>query len=226
MTRCVTLLRPVTRDVQWLGLLERGLVQWGEEMRFIPHQLTPESILAAYRLGLFPMADQEAGTLGWYEADPRGVVPLDQFHAPQRVLRYLKKFTIEYDRDFEGVIDGCARPETWISSEIREAYVALHRLGHAHSVEAWLDGKLAGGVYGVHIGGAFMAESMFSVQPNSSSCCLVKLVERLRSRGFTLLDIQEVLPHTARFGAVEIPRVEYLKRLKAALEQSPTWTDQ
>ena len=194
-------------------------------MRFIPNRLTPDSILAAYRQGLFPMADPFDGTLAWYEADPRGVIPLDGFHAPRRLLRYVNTFTFEVDRDFEGVIDGCARPVTWISSEIREAYVALHRRGAAHSVEAYLDGRLAGGVYGVRISGAFMAESMFSARPNASSACLVTLVDRLRSRGFALLDIQEVLPHTSRFGAVEIPRTEYLRRLQEALKLSPSWSD-
>ena len=185
--------------------------------------LTPELILVAYRRGLFPMADPDDGRLAWYEADPRGIVPLDAFHAPRRLLRYMKHFEFSLDRDFEGVIDGCARPVTWISREIREAYVALHRGGHAHSVEAWKDGKLAGGLYGVHIGGAFMAESMFHVVSNASGACLIRLVDHLRSRGFALLDIQQVLPNTARFGAVGVSRQEYLRRLDAALRLSPRW---
>src|SRR5262245_18936554 len=185
--------------------------------------LSPETILAAYRRGLFPMGDPYGGGLSWYEADPRGIIPLDAFHAPRRLLRYMKQFEFAFDRDFEGVIDGCARPVTWISSEIREAYVALHRSGHAHSVEAWKDGKLAGGLYGVHIGGAFMAESMFHKVSNASGACVVRLVDRLRSRGFALLDIQQVLPNTARFGAIEVNRGEYLKRLDAALRLSLSW---
>lgn len=185
--------------------------------------LTPEIIVAAYRRGLFPMADPRTGELGWYDADPRGIIPLEGFHAPRRLLRYMKKFEFASDRDFGGVIDGCTRPQTWISREIREAYVGLHRRGIAHSVEAWQGGRLAGGLYGVHLGGAFMAESMFHGVSNASGACVVTLVERLRSRGFLLLDIQQVLPNTARFGAVEIPRAEYLRRLAAALRVSPSW---
>jgi len=183
--------------------------------------LSPESIVIAYRRGLFPMADPIDGRVAWYDADPRGILPLDAFHAPRRLLRYMKQFEFAFDRDFEGVIDGCARPVTWISSEIREAYVALHRKGIAHSVEAWKDGRLAGGLYGVHISGAFMAESMFHVVSNASGACLVRLVEHLRSRGFGLLDIQQVLPNTARYGAIEVSRAEYLRRLEAALRLSP-----
>jgi len=190
----------------------------------LPVDLSPEQILISYRLGRFPMADPVDGRVAWYEADPRGIIPLDdRFHAPRRLLRYMKQFEFSFDRDFEGVIDGCARPVTWISSEIRQAYLALHRAGHAHSVEAWKEGKLAGGLYGVHIGGAFMAESMFHIVSNASGACVVRLVEHLRSRGFVLLDIQQVLRNTARFGAVEISRDDYLRRLTAALRLSSRW---
>lgn len=185
--------------------------------------LSSESILIAYRRGLFPMADPIDGRVAWYEADPRGIIPLDAFHAPRRLLRYMKQFEFAFDRDFEGVIDGCARPVTWISREIREAYVALHRKGIAHSVEAWKDGRLAGGLYGVHIGGAFMAESMFHAVSNASGACIVRLVDHLKSRGFALLDIQQVLPNTARYGAVEVSRADYLRRLEAALRLQPRW---
>jgi leucyl/phenylalanyl-tRNA---protein transferase len=188
----------------------------------LPVDLSPEQILINYRRGLFPMADPVDGRAAWYEADPRGVIPLDEgFHAPRRLLRYMKQFEFSLDRDFAGVIDGCARPVTWISPEIRRAYLALHLCGHAHSVEAWKGGKLAGGLYGVHIGGAFMAESMFHAVSNASGACVVRLVDHLRSRGFVLLDIQQVLRNTARFGAVEISREEYLRRLTAALRLSP-----
>lgn len=186
--------------------------------------LSPSTILAAYRRGLFPMGDPEDGSLAWYEADPRGIIPLDAFHVPTRLRRYMKQFEFAFDRAFERVIDGCARPVTWITGEIREAYTTLHRGGHAHSVEAWKDGRLAGGLYGVQVGGAFMAESMFHVVSNASGACLVRLVEHLRERGFALLDIQQVLPNTARFGAVEVPKSEYLRLLAAALRLSPTWT--
>lgn len=186
-------------------------------------RLTTEGLLAAYRRGLFPMADPEDGSLGFYEADPRGIIPLEAFHAPRRLRRYMKGFEFASDRDFEGVIDGCARPVTWISEEIREAYVRLHQAGHAHSVEAWRGGRLAGGLYGVHLGGAFFAESMFHSVSNASGACVVRLVDHLRARGFTLLDIQQVLPSTARFGAVEISREEYHGRLAQALKLAPTW---
>ncbi|HVE38332.1 MAG TPA: leucyl/phenylalanyl-tRNA--protein transferase [Planctomycetota bacterium] len=185
--------------------------------------LTPELILSAYRRGLFPMADPEDESIGWYDADPRGIIPLDAPHVPRRLRRYMKQFEFAFDRNFEGVIDGCARPVTWISREIREVYVALHRQGHAHSVEAWKDGKLAGGLYGVHIAGAFMAESMFHAVSNASGACVIHLVEHLQERGFVLLDIQQVLPNTARLGGVEVSRKEYLRRLGEALKLSPKW---
>jgi leucyl/phenylalanyl-tRNA--protein transferase len=185
--------------------------------------LSPAAILEAYRRGLFPMADPRDASIGWYDADPRGVLPLDRVHVPRRLRRYMKGFEFTSDRAFEAVIEGCRRPVTWISREIRAAYVELHRAGHAHSIEAWKDGRLAGGIYGVRIGGAFMAESMFHAVPNASGACLVTLVERLRARGFALLDLQQVLPNTARFGAVEIPRREYLRRLDAAVALGPSW---
>jgi len=186
-------------------------------------RLTTEGLLAAYRRGLFPMADPFDGSLAFYDADPRGILPLDAVHVPRRLVRYMKRFEFAFDRDFEGVIRGCARPVSWISEDIVEAYVALHRAGHAHSVEAYKDGLLAGGLYGVQLGGAFMAESMFHVVSNASGACLVTLVDHLKSRGLVLLDIQQVLPNTARFGAIEIPKAEYLKRLSEALRLSPTW---
>lgn len=186
-----------------------------------PRRPTAENLLDLYRRGLFPMGSDDE--VLWCEADPRGVIPLDSFRAPRRLAGYLKKFTYATDRDFEGVVLACARPLTWITARLVDLYLLLHRAGHAHSVEAYRDGRLAGGVYGVQAGGAFMAESMFHAVPNGSSVCLVKLVERLRGRGFELFDIQQVLPHTARFGAVEIPRAEFQRRLRAALKRSPSW---
>jgi len=185
--------------------------------------LTPAAILAAYRRGLFPMAAPASGRLDWYEADPRGIIPLDAAHVPRRLRRYMKQFEFAVDRDFAGVIDGCTRPVSWINSEIREAYLALHHQGQAHSVESWKGGKLAGGLYGVHLGGAFMAESMFHAESNASGAALATLIDRLKERGFALLDIQQVLPTTARYGAVEISRDEYMRRLDAALRLSPAW---
>jgi leucyl/phenylalanyl-tRNA--protein transferase len=183
----------------------------------------PEFILEGYRRGCFPMADSREGAVRWYEADPRGVIPLDAPHVPRRLRRYMKRFTFTVDQAFERVIDGCARPRTWISREIREAYLELHRLGHVHSVEAWQDGELAGGLYGVHLRGAFMAESMFHVRDNGSGAALATLIDRLRERGFRLLDIQEITPTTARYGGVWIPKAEYHRRLAEALQLDVRW---
>ena len=164
----------------------------------------------------------EDGEIGWFSPDPRGVLPLDTFHVPHRLARVLRQhdFEIRIDGDFERVMRECAARETdgtWISEEIIECYTALNRLGYAHSVEAWLDGELAGGLYGVHLGGAFFGESMFHRVTDASKVALVSLVERMRTRGFTLLDIQWVTPHLQQFGAVEIDRAEYLRRLTEAL---------
>ena len=159
-------------------------------------------------------------------ADPRGVIPLGGFHLPSRLARVIrsKKFGVEVDRDFEGVMRACADtdrkdddPGTWISEEILHSYVELHRLGIAHSVETWQDGRLVGGLYGVALGGAFFGESMFHQVTDASKVALVSLVDRLRARGFLLLDVQWVTPHLERFGAIEISRAKYLKQLAAAL---------
>jgi leucyl/phenylalanyl-tRNA--protein transferase len=184
-------------------------------------------LVHAYRQGVFPMA-MEDDEIGWFSPDPRGVLPLDAVHVPARLARVIRshRFEVGIDRDFEGVMRACAadRDEgTWISEEIIESYVALHRQGIAHSVEAWRAGRLAGGLYGVHLGGAFFGESMFHHETDASKVALVALVERLRDRGCSLLDIQWVTPHLARFGAVEIPRGEYLSRLARALTQTCTF---
>lgn len=164
----------------------------------------------------------EGGAIGWFSPDPRGIMPLDTFHVPARLARTLRAhpFEVTVNRDFEGVIRACAaRPDdgTWISETIVECYVSLHRLGLAHSVEAWKDGRLAGGLYGVHLGAAFFGESMFHRETDASKAALVGLIDRLRRRSFSLLDTQWVNPHLVQFGAVEIPRTEYLRRLKSAI---------
>ena len=180
-------------------------------------------LLHAYRQGVFPMG-MEDGTIGWFSPDPRGVMPLDdRFHVSARLARVMRsgRFTTSVNRDFEGVMRGCAadREEgTWISEEIVESYVALHQQGRAHSVEVWRDGRLVGGLYWVHLGAAFFGESMFHTETDASKVALVALVERLRVRGFQLLDIQWLTPHLARFGAIEIPRRTYLAQLAEALE--------
>ena len=182
-------------------------------------------LLGAYASGWFPMADEE-GTISWYSPDPRGILPLDTFHVPSRLQRVLRRaaFQVAIDRAFDRVIRACAEAErepgdssTWISDEIMDSYRALHELGYAHSVEAWDGDRLVGGLYGVALGGAFFGESMFHHATDASKVALVALVERLRARGFTLLDTQWVTSHLQQFGAVEIPRDEYLRRLDASV---------
>ena len=165
------------------------------------------------------MADEDGG-IRWYSPDPRTIIDLDRFHISRRLGRTIrsKKFEIAMDRDFDGVVRGCAdREETWINEEIVAAYSALHRLGKAHSVEAYYEETLAGGIYGVSLGGAFMGESMFTIVRDASKVCLAFLVGRLKERGYLLFDVQFTTPHLKRFGAVEISRREYLRRLEKAL---------
>jgi len=178
-------------------------------------------LVSAYREGIFPMA-LEDGEIGWFSPDPRGIIPLDTFHVPRRLARVLRsdEWTVRVDTRFEEVMRACAeRPGegTWISDEILESYVTLHRQGGAHSVEVWRGEALVGGLYGVHLGGVFFGESMFHRVTNASKVALVALVERLRARGFVLLDTQWTTAHLEQFGAVEIPRKEYLRKLKEAL---------
>jgi leucyl/phenylalanyl-tRNA--protein transferase len=185
--------------------------------------IEPEMLLTAYRRGVFPMAVDKRGRIGWFSPDPRAVIPLDaRFHVPHGLRRVLKqkKFEVTSDTDFETVIRECARRKegTWISKGIIDSYCNLHRLGHAHSVETRLDGKLVGGLYGVALGGAFFGESMFHRATDASKVALVALVERLRARGFVLLDTQWTTPHLQQFGAYEIPRHEYLWHLEHALK--------
>ena len=164
----------------------------------------------------------EDGEIGWFSPDPRGIIPLEEgwFHLPHGLRKALKKsrFEVHVDRDFEGVIRACARrDETWISEEIIHSYRDLHLLGYAHSVECWLDGALVGGLYGVALRGVFFGESMFHTVTDASKVALVVLVDRLRTRGYTLLDIQWTTPHLKTFGAMDIPRNDYLQRLNASL---------
>jgi leucyl/phenylalanyl-tRNA--protein transferase len=184
-----------------------------------------ELLLSAYSSGWFPMAVDE-GEIRWYSPDPRGIIPLDSFHVPSRLARVIRsgRFRVEIDRDFPAVIRACAEvdrrdedPGTWIDGEILTSYIALHRQGIAHSVEAWEGERLAGGLYGVALGGAFFGESMFHRANDASKVALAALVERLKARAFTLLDIQWVTPHLEQFGAIEIPRSEYLRLLDNAL---------
>ncbi len=188
-------------------------------------QLTPEILEACYRSGAFPMADP-LGRVGLYRSDPRSVLDLDSLHVSKSLARILRKgvYEVRVNEDFEAVIRACAdRDETWIGEEIISAFLELHRCGVAHSVEAYSDGALAGGLYGVALGAAFMGESMFSRRSDASKVCLVHLVGRLRERGYTLLDCQIHNDHLARMGANEIPESEYLRRLDAALRLPRTF---
>lgn len=188
--------------------------------------ITPAQVLLAYRHGLFPMSRGRRGSIEWFMADPRTILPLDdRFRIPRTVRRLLRRggFEIRVNHSFEEVIDACARhalvgsDEVWLSDEMIDLYLELHALGHAHSVEVWIDGSLAGGLYGVAMRAAFFGESMFSRSPSASQIALVALVERLRERGFLLLDAQMRTPHIARFGAVDLSHDEYLARLALAM---------
>lgn len=188
--------------------------------------LAVDLLLSAYASGWFPMA-VGSGDIRWFSPDPRGILPLDTFHVPRRLERTLRGggFRIEVNQRFETVIRACAEADrgddggTWIDDEILDSYCALHEAGYAHSVEAWHGGRLAGGLYGVALGGAFFGESMFHHETDASKVALVGLVDRLRTRGFTLLDTQWTTPHLEQFGAIEIPRSRYLRMLSAAIRQ-------
>ncbi len=190
--------------------------------------LAPDILLSAYAHGVFPMADPD-GEIRWYQPHRRGILPLDQFHVPRTLRQRCRQgvFETRVDADFEGVIRGCieGRGETWISEEIIEAYCRLHQLGFAHTVESWQEGRLVGGLYGVTLGGAFFGESMFHRATDASKVALVKLVERLREREFTLLDVQFQTPHLARFGVIEIPHEQYLTRLRHAIQLERWFAD-
>lgn len=197
----------------------RGLVAIGGN-------LEPETLLQAYRAGVFPWFD-ESTPICWWSPDPRAILPLDAVHISRRLARTLRsgRFEITINRDFSAVMRGCAdRAEgTWITPGMLEAYERLHRLGHAHSIETWRNRTLAGGVYGIAIGGFFAAESMFHRITDGSNVALAALTRRLSERGFALLDVQLLTEHTARFGAIELPRKEYLRRLFNALQQPATF---
>jgi leucyl/phenylalanyl-tRNA--protein transferase len=191
-----------------------------------PFQLTPDLLLRAYRLGLFPMAESRtAKTLHWLDPEARGVLPLHGFHIPRSLMKVLRagRFTVTANEDFAGTIAACAaarevRPETWINPEIERLFVELYRLGFAHSVEAWENGVLVGGLYGAALGGAFFGESMFSTATDASKVALVHLVARLRLGGFSLLDTQFITSHLSRFGAAEVPRNAYHEMLAEAVD--------
>jgi leucyl/phenylalanyl-tRNA---protein transferase len=190
--------------------------------------LDPQTLLTAYANGIFPMAGRD-GSIEWFSADPRGVIPLESFHVPGRSLPQIlrqNKFEIRLNSDFEATMRACQENRadgTWINDRLIAAYVALHRLGFAHSVEAWQAEKLVGGLYGVSLGAAFFGESMFHRVRDASKVALVHLVQRLRQRDFRLLDTQAVTSHLARFGCVEIPAEQYLAQLQEAIKLPRTF---
>jgi leucyl/phenylalanyl-tRNA--protein transferase len=203
-------------------------------MRRMPRpqmDITPELLLRAYRAGLFPMAETRDGfRLYWLDPELRGVLPLDGFHLPRRLARTVlsERYRVTTDAAFEVVIGACAeagprRAETWINPTIERLFVALHALGHAHSVECWDGTELVGGLYGLAIGGAFFGESMFSRARDASKVALVHLVARLRMGGFTLLDTQFVTTHLAQFGTREVPRAAYRRSLADAIDVPAAW---
>ena len=188
-------------------------------------EITPQVLLRAYSIGMFPMADSaEDPTLFWVDPEERGIFPLDGLIVSRSLAKLVRsdRYEVRVDHDFDAVIEGCAgggadRPKTWINERIRKLYRDLFHKGFVHTVEAWRDGELVGGLYGVQMGGAFFGESMFHSARDASKVALVHLVARLRMAGVTLLDTQFVTPHLATLGAVEIPRAEYHRRLDEAL---------
>ena len=193
--------------------------------------ITPELMLRAYRLGQFPMAETRRGErLYWLDPERRGILPLERFHAPRRLLRTVlsDRFVVTADQDFAAAIAACATPapgreDTWINPQIEALFTTLHRMGLAHSVECRQDGALVGGLYGVALGAVFFGESMFSRVRDASKVALVHLVARLRLGGYRLLDTQFVTTHLAQFGAVEIARADYKFRLAAAVDAPARW---
>jgi len=186
--------------------------------------LEPGTLLAAYRAGIFPWPD-DAGRLLWWSPDPRAVMPLDGFHESRSLARARRRFVLTRDRAFADVMRGCGSTHgpTWITPGMLNAYVRLHELGWAHSIEVWRGGELAGGVYGVAVGGLFAAESMFHRARDASKVALAALVDHLRDRAFGLLDVQLLTPHLASLGAIEVAREAYLAGLAAVLGNPVTW---
>jgi len=197
------------------------------------YQIPTDLLLRAYASGVFPMAESaDDPEVFWVRPETRGVIPLDGFHLPKSLEKAVRRgrFDIRFDTDFAGVIDGCAeakpgRRSTWINQPIRAAYTALFERDHCHTVEAWREGRLVGGLYGVTLGRAFFGESMFSRETDASKVCLVHLVERLRERGFALLDTQFTTEHLKRFGAIDVPRRRYEKLLEEAVEGEAKFGD-
>lgn len=192
--------------------------------------LSPEKLLDAYRHGIFPWPMDDEDMMLWWSPNPRAVLPLDAMHISRRLRRTLRsgKFEVTCDTAFAEVLAGCATGHgreggTWLTDQMISAYVRMHELGHAHSVEVWHEGQLAGGTYGIAIGGVFAAESMFYRVRDASKVALAHLVAHLNERGYQLLDVQQWTPHTSRLGVIEIPRDEYLQSLAEAVELPVTF---
>ena len=195
------------------------------------YRIPTELLLKAYASGVFPMAESAADPeVFWVRPETRGIIPLDRFHTPKSLRKTVRKgvFEIRFDFDFAATIDACAekreeRNSTWINAPIREAYIELHGMGYGHSVEAWRDNRLVGGLYGLALGRVFFGESMFSKETDASKVCLVHLVERLNERGFVLLDTQFTTEHLKHFGAIDVPRGKYETMLSDALKGEATF---
>lgn len=207
-------------------------------MSRIKQQLSPELVIAAYSRGIFPMAGgRDDPHVYWFSPDPRAILPLEAFHVSRSLRRTLRqrRFEIRHDTAFEAVMRGCAaprpgEPETWINQTIIDTYCELHALGFAHSIECWRDARLMGGLYGIAIGGAFFGESMFrdtttDQSTDASKVALAKTVEHLNRRGYILFDVQFPNAHLDQFGVIELPRDQYLARLRHALRREATWQD-
>ncbi len=195
--------------------------------------LSPSRLLDAYRHGIFPWPLGEEDLMLWWTPDPRGILPLDGLYQSRRLKRTLRsgKFSVTCDQNFAGVLTGCAygigrEGGTWLTDEMIAAYTELHNLGHAHSIEVWHEGLLAGGTYGLALGGLFAAESMFYRVREASKVAIVTLVAHLNARGYQLLDVQQWTPHTGRLGVIEIPRKEYIERLARAIPLQVTFGDE
>ncbi len=197
----------------------------------ILYEITPQILLKAYCCGIFPMSESsDDPSIFWVEPDIRGILPLDEFHIPRSLKKSMRRatFEIRINTAFELVVEKCAeetndRQKTWINRQIKDLYKDLHQMGHAHSVEAWHEGCLVGGLYGVSIGAAFFGESMFSRKTDASKTCLVSLVQRLNERGFSLLDTQFTTAHLERFGVKEVKKNDYLKLLETAISQDASF---
>ncbi len=191
------------------------------------NSLSTDQLIYAYASGVFPMADAETGEINWYRPDPRAIIPIDTYQPSRSLKPILNKgiFEIKVDQQFRRVMEFCAEPrpyepETWISTELIDVYTELHHMGFAHSVEAYVEGELVGGLYGVHIGAVFFGESMFTRASNASKVCFHYLIELLRKNNFELLDSQFMNDNVKRYGAIEISRTAYEKRLAKAINRS------